>query len=223
MTNTQPSQLTTDARPAPSLTTTAFGLLAAAVAVAFAGWVMLVGPLANLPYDVGHAGTPGSFTATKCWTTGGGKSSHNFCDGTFTSTDGSVVVRDLQLEDTRASVGHSLTVRREADGTDYAQPGLDNAAMDVALCLLILVCLGCALAVIGGWPSSVGVGVGAGKNRTAPHGNHRAPGTDEKPKSQSPSPWWQIGAIGFVLVIVTLPLSLIAGVVGFVAKLFIRY
>ncbi|MBF9067787.1 hypothetical protein [Streptacidiphilus fuscans] len=210
-------QLPTDARPAPSLTTTVFGVLAVLGAVALAGWIMVVGPIHNLVYDTDNAGLPGSYTATKCWTEGSGKSSHSVCLGTFRSTDGSVVVRDLQLERTAASVGVPLTVRREADGTDYAQPGFANAAMDVALCLLTLSGLGLALAVIGVSPKSVTV-----EKRK---GSGKDPGAHAKPQSQppNPAPWRQLIAFGPALMSSMMALGGITAVVAFVAKIVSRF
>jgi hypothetical protein len=206
-----------DALPRPSLTTTVFGVLAALAAVALAGWIMAVGPIHNLVYDTGNAGLPGSYTATKCWTEGTGKSAHSVCVGTFRSDDGSVVVRDLRLERTGASVGIPLTVRREADGTDYAQPGFANATMDVGLCLLTLSGLGLVLGIIGVLPKSVVVEKRKGSGKSA-H-SHAKP----QPQQPNPAPWRQLIAFGPALMssmmLLGFPTVLVAVAVKLVSRL----
>jgi hypothetical protein len=189
-----------------------FTVLVALLATAFAAALVVVGPADDLRYDTGTAGTPGTFTATRCWTTSAGKTDEDHCLGTFTSTDGSVVIQSLELDNTGASVGHPITVRRDSNGTDYHVPSFANSAFDVAVCLGILAFLGLVLARLG-----------FGRSYAAWRRRQREAGPTQ-PKQRAayglPAPWRQLVTVGLWSVVVMLPLAVLAGIVGLIAELF---
>ncbi|MEY9843832.1 hypothetical protein ABH940_000896 [Streptacidiphilus sp. BW17] len=226
----------TSARQHPVL-----AVVVALLAAAFTVFFLVTGAGSNFAYDAGLAGTPGTYTATSCQKVGSARSYSIYCQGTFTSTDGSVVVRDLQLKNTRASVGHPVTLRREADGAEYAQPGFANATIDIAVGLAALTVLGLVLFRIGVGRRYVNAAerrrqqqlrqqrrlerrkqpIDQAAVRNVILGKDQVPG--QKPEKRSlastrPTPWRQIANAGLWLIALSLPFALLVGAVGVIAE-----
>ncbi|MCO6007490.1 hypothetical protein NE236_21155 [Actinoallomurus purpureus] len=137
---------------------TAVGVLVAMGVLGLAGW-LLTFPLNDARYTSGLAGTPGTFTAARCHTTGSGKSSTRICSGTFESTKGGFIDRAAQIRNARIGVGKPATLRRRPDG-GYVQPGPVNAGMNLATAfgivslaafLLVVLCASPKQVSAGGW------------------------------------------------------------------------
>ncbi|GAB3984698.1 hypothetical protein GCM10029978_095070 [Actinoallomurus acanthiterrae] len=137
---------------------TAVGVLAAIGVLGLAGW-LLTSPLDDARYSSGLSGTPGTFTAERCHTTGSGNGGPPVCTGTFAPAKGGSVDRTAQVRDARIHVGTSATLRRKPDG-GYVQPGPAKAGKDLATAfgivslaafLLVLLCAAPKRVSAGGW------------------------------------------------------------------------
>ncbi|SEK24943.1 hypothetical protein [Streptacidiphilus jiangxiensis] len=187
----------TDAAP-PSRRGAVGSLLLALAALALTAAAIVLWPGDQAAYDAGLAGRPGTYTATHCWTSHGGRgSTYRSCDGTFTSKDGATVLHDQMLVGTPAAMGHPLDVTLEPGG-GYAVQRPSHVMFDLAGCLGLLgLGLG-ALTVIGDAP----------RKRMGSRGLYRR------------QPWLALaytGLLGFPLLMLLAVLTLIAAVVTILA------
>jgi hypothetical protein len=137
---------------------TAGGVLAAVGVIALAGW-LLTFPLGDLRYTSGVSGTPGTFTAVRCHTTGADEGSTRVCTGTFVAAEGGFTDRTAQVRDADIDVGRPATLRRRPDGgyvqASPASAGKDLAAafgiISLAAFLLVALCVSPPGVSAGGW------------------------------------------------------------------------
>ncbi|MBF9067785.1 hypothetical protein [Streptacidiphilus fuscans] len=216
-------------------------VLLAVLATAITAFYLVTGAGTYFAYDAGLAGTPGTYTATSCQKSGSTKDPNIDCQGTFTPSDGSAVVRDVAVHNTKAAVGHPIALRREGDGTSYAQSGFANATIDLAMGLAGLTVLGFVL-------FRIGVGrtyANAGERRRHQQlrrqqrlergqqpvdreavskvllGKDHAPGEGPRKRSRTSTlrtPWRQISGTGLWLIALSLPFALLIGAVGVIAE-----
>jgi hypothetical protein len=141
-----------------SVLLTAVAVLVGMGVLVLAGW-LLTFPLNDVRYTSGLAGTPGTFTAARCHTTGAGKGSTRICTGTFVSAKGGFIDRTAQVRNARIDVGRPAALRRRPDG-GYVQPSPVNAGMNLATAfgivslaafLLVVLCVSPKQISVGGW------------------------------------------------------------------------
>ncbi|MBF9067786.1 hypothetical protein [Streptacidiphilus fuscans] len=208
----------------PALAVTVTFLAVAIVAVLLAVW-----PVRDFFYDTNMAGTPGTYVASACAHDPTVKNDPYICTGTFTSTDGSLVVPDVQLADSDVTVGHPTPLVREWGGTMWNQPSFAHAAMDAAWGLAFLAGLGLVLARIDMCFSTVdpskpkykigpnGLLIAADEDEDdAPVGEQSASG--RKSNIPSKAPWRQVAYFGWGLLWLTGPLTVIAFAIGLIAE-----
>jgi hypothetical protein len=234
-------------RPELTQRSAVLAVVLAVLATAFTAFYLLTGAGTYFAYDAGLAGTPGTYTATSCQKSGSTKDPDIDCLGTFISTDGAVVLRDVAVHNTKAAVGHPITLRREGDGTSYAQPGFANATIDLAMGLAALTVLGLVLFRIGigrTYPDPAErqrqqqlrqqrrlekaqhsertqQPIDREAVRNVLPGSDHVPGENPEKRSKTATlrtPWRQISTTGLWLTALSLPFALLTGVVGVIAE-----
>jgi hypothetical protein len=199
------------------------------LAVGIVTVLLAVWPVRDFFYDTKMAGTPGTYVASSCAYDRTIKNDPYICTGTFTSTDGSLVVPDVQLADSGVVVGRPTPLVREWGGTMWNQPSFAHATMDAAWGLSFLAGLALVLARIDACFTTTDPS--KPKYKTGPNGllvaaeDYEDNEVDEPPangkrKSNIPTkaPWRQVAYFGWGLLWVTGPLAVIAFVVGLIAE-----
>ncbi|GAA0329491.1 hypothetical protein NE235_24445 [Actinoallomurus spadix] len=174
------------------------GVLAAIGVLALAGW-LLTFPLGDFRYSSGMSGTPGTFTAAQCHTTGAGKNEKRVCTGTFVAAKGGIVDGSARISDARVDVGKPVKLRRRPDG-GYVHPGAMNAGMNLATAFGIVSLAAFLLVVLCVSPGRVSAG-------------------SYKRLRKNPPPWGTLLTVLVPVFGVSLALAALCAVVGFLLSL----